>query len=110
MCSSDLSHRLSLSGARSLVFEFNVLNVFDEANVLGRNTSPAGVNPSIATLRLPVANEPEALNYILTNGIMSNWNTYINDATAPQRRNTAYGMDNLFQGPRAIRLGVKFNF
>ncbi len=105
-----VSHRLSLSGARSLVFEFNVLNVFDEANVLGRNTSPAGVNPSIATLRLPVANEPEALNYILTNGIMSNWNTYINDATAPQRRNTAYGMDNLFQGPRAIRLGVKFNF
>lgn len=105
-----LAHRLQLKSARTLTFELNVLNLFDEANVLGRNTLRAGVNPSIATLGLPVSGEPAALNYILTNGIVSNWDAYINSTAAPQRKNTAYGMDNLFQGPRAVRLGVRFSF
>ena len=104
-----VTHRVRM-GSRALTFEFNVLNLFNEANVLGRNTLPAGVNPSIGTLNLSVAGEPAALNYILTNGIVSNWNSFINSTTAPQRKNTAYGMDNLFQEARSVRLGVKFRF
>ena len=90
--------------------ELNLLNLFNEDNVLGFVNTPAGVNPSIGTLGLPVADEPEALNYILTNGIVPQFEAYLNNPAAPQRNNTAYGMANSFQGFRTVRFGVKFNF
>jgi len=93
-----------------MTIEVNALNLFDEANVLGLFNTPAGVNPSISTLKLPVTDEPAALNYILTSGIVSQFNTYLNDPTAPQRKNSAYGMANSFQGPRVIRFALKFAF
>jgi len=101
-----------MSSGRALTVELNIENVFNERNVLNRVNTPAAVNPSISTLRLPssVTGEPAALNYILTNGISSNWDAFLNDPAAPQRKNTAFGMANLFQTPRAIRVGVKFSF
>jgi hypothetical protein len=95
-----------------LVFDFNVLNLFNEANTLYRVDTPAAVNPSLGTLGLPAAinDEPKALNYILTNGITTQLNAYLNSTAAPQRRNTAYGMANSFQGPRQVRFGVRFTF
>lgn len=105
-----LSHRIRFGGSKYMSLELNVLNLFDEANVLGFFNTPAGVNPSIGTLGLPVSNEPEALNYILTNGIESQFNAYLNNAANPQRKNTAYGMDNRFQSERTVRFGVKFSF
>jgi len=105
-----LSHRVRLSGNRTMTLEANALNVFNEANVLGLVNTPAGVNPSISTLKLPVSDEPSALNYILTNGITSQFNAYLNDPIAPQRKNSAYGMANSFQGPRVIRFALKFAF
>ncbi|MCC6163361.1 MAG: TonB-dependent receptor [Acidobacteria bacterium] len=105
-----LSHRVRLGGARTLALEFNVLNLFDSKRTLGLHNVNAGVNPSISTLGLNVADEPEALNYILTNGIRSNYEAYLANAASPQRRDSAYGMANSFQGPRTVRVGVKFNF
>lgn len=105
-----VSHRIQLGNRRSLSIELNISNLFDEANILRKLNTPAGVNPSISTLRLPVTNEPEALNYILTNGILPNFETYLNDAAAPQRKNTAFGMANAFQDARTIRLGAKLMF
>jgi hypothetical protein len=105
-----LSHRLRMGGSKSLVFEFYVDNLFDEQNVLGVFSTQNGVGYSIANLGLPVADEPEALNYVLTNGIVSNINTMLNNPAAPQNKNTAYGMANSFQSPRMMRVGVKFNF
>ncbi len=106
-----ISHRIRFGGgSKYMSIELNLLNLFNEDNVLGFLNTPAGVNPSIGTLGLPVADEPEALNYILTNGIVPQFETYLNSAAAPQRKNTAYGMDNAFQGFRTVRFGVKFNF
>lgn len=105
-----LSHRIRFGGSKYMSLELNVLNLFDEDNVLGYYNVNAGVNPSISTLGLPVANEPEALNYLLTNGIRSNYEAYLNNAANPQRKHTAYGMANSFQGARTVRFGVKFNF
>jgi hypothetical protein len=105
-----LSHRIRFGGSKYMSLEMNVLNLFDEANVLGFFNTPAGVNPSIGTLGLPVADEPEALNYILSNGIVPQFNTYLNDPSAPQRKDTAFGMDNSFQTFRTVRFGVKFSF
>lgn len=105
-----VSHRIRLMGNRTMTLEVNALNVFNEANILGKVNTPAGVNPSISTLRLPVTDEPAALNYILTTGILPQWSAYLNDPAAPQRVNTAFGMANSFQGPRVIRFGLKFAF
>jgi hypothetical protein len=105
-----ISHRMRIGNNRSIALELNVLNLFDEKNTLTVVNTPAGINPSISTLKLPVSNEPEAINYILTNGIVPNMDAYLNDPAAPQRKNTALGMGNIFQGPRAIRLGLRFQF
>ncbi|MBS1811036.1 MAG: TonB-dependent receptor [Acidobacteria bacterium] len=95
-----------------VVFDFNVLNLFNEANVLYLVDTPAGINPSLGTLGLPatVTNEPQALNYILTNGITSQFQAYLNSTSAPQRKNTAVGLPNSFQGGRQVRFGVRFTF
>jgi hypothetical protein len=106
-----VSHRIRFGGgSKTVSLEFNVLNLFNEDNVLGLVNTPAGVNPSIGTLGLPVADEPEALNYVLTNGIVPQFNAYLNNPATPQVKDTAYGMPLSFQSPRTIRLGVKFHF
>ncbi len=106
-----LSHRIRFGGGTKAVsLELNVLNLFNEDNVLALWNTPAGVNPSISTLRLPVADEPEALNYVLTNGIVPQFNAYLNDPANPQRKDSAYGMARAFQNFRTVRFGVKFQF
>jgi len=63
-------------------------------------------------LKLPatVTDEPSAINYILTNGIASNFNAFLNDPAFPQRKQTATGFSNRFQDGRGIRLGLRFTF
>jgi hypothetical protein len=106
-----LSHRMRF-GSRSVSLELNILNLFNEANVLGFYSNNAGVNPSLGTLGLPanIDDEPKALNYLLTNGITDQYNAYLNNPAAPQRKDTAYGMANSFQGIRTVRFGLKFQF
>ncbi len=106
------TYKFGSSERYGLVFDFNVLNLFNEANVLYKLDTPAAVNPSLGTLGLPstVTNEPQAINYILTNGITSNIQAYLNDASNPQRKNTAVGMPNSFQGGRQVRFGVRLTF
>ena len=95
-----VSHRIRFGGgSKYMSLEMNVLNLFDEANVLGFSNAPHGVDPSIGTLGLPVADEPEALNYVLTNGIVPQFDAYLNSAANPQRKDTAFGLDNWFQSP-----------
>jgi hypothetical protein len=105
-----LSHRVRIKEDYQLTFDFNVINLFNEANVLTVLTEPAAISPSISTLKLPVSNEPEALNYVLTKGIVNEFNAYLNDPANPQRKNTALGYATGFQGGRQIRFGVRFNF
>lgn len=93
-----------------LTFEFNALNLFNESNVLDNETSYNAINPSIGTLKLNVPDEPAALNYILSKGITNEFNAFLNDPAAPQRKQTALGLPTSFQTGRAIRLGVRFTF
>jgi hypothetical protein len=87
-----------------------VLNAFNESNVTDIQTNYNAISPSIATLKLPVTDEPSAIKYILTKGVVNEFNAFLNDATAPQRKNTALGLPTSFQGGRAVRLGVRFTF
>jgi hypothetical protein len=108
----DIRHRYRIKESKTLEFDFNVINIFNEANTLTVIRTPAAVNPSRATLNLPasVNSNGAVLGYILTNGIATNFNNYLGDPANPQRRNTAYMLANGFQGVRQIRLGVRFTF
>ncbi|HEX5083305.1 MAG TPA: hypothetical protein VFY40_14765, partial [Blastocatellia bacterium] len=107
-----ITHRYKITEQYVVAFDFNVTNLFNQASVLGVQTNLNAVNPSVATLNLPasVATTADAINYILTNGIVDNFNAFLNDPTAPQRKQTAAGLSNRFQDGRGIRLGVRFTF
>ncbi len=107
----NIQHRFNFGSEKySMTFNFNVLNLFNEANVLGVNRTPAAINPTPATLRLPNTDEPAALKQVLNSGILNEFNAFLNDPAFPQRKNTAFGLANNFQGVRQIRLGVRFVF
>ncbi len=108
----NLTHTVRFTERFRLAFDFNVINLFNEANVLGVSNTPSSVGTSIAGLKLPsnVTTEPQAINYVLTNGITSNFNAFVNDPAAPERKNTGYRFDNNWQGGRAIRFAFRFNF
>ena len=92
-------------------FLFNVLNVFNNASPLNAFTQTVGTGTVTgATLNYTPSDEVSAINRLLTQGILNDVNSYINSAAAPQRRNTAVGLTNNFQGGRSIRLGVRFTF
>lgn len=108
----SLSHRYRVTESKVVSFEFNVLNIFNRASVLSLIDNPGFVNPSISNLGFPasIKDEPSALKYILTNGILSNYNTYLNDPANPQRKDTSLNYGNTFQDGRQIRLGLRFQF
>ena len=108
----NLTHKVRFTERYALTFDFNVINIFNEANVLTVNNTGSGVSASIATLGLPstVNDEPKAINYVLTNGILSNFNAFVNSTAEPRYKNTALGLANAFQGGRQIRFALRFNF
>ena len=69
--------------------EMNVLNLFNEDNVLGVYNAAASTQHRHAGL--PVADEPEALNYVLTNGIVLAVQRVPERPGAPQRKDTLPG-------------------
>jgi Carboxypeptidase regulatory-like domain/TonB-dependent Receptor Plug Domain len=107
-----LSHRVRFgSGERlGLIFDFNVINLFNEANVLDLVNTPGGVNPSPSTLGLATLDEPALLKRLLSQGITAQYTAFLNDPANPQRKNTANGLANSFQAGRQIRMGVRFTF
>lgn len=107
-----ISHRIKFGNSErfGLSFDFNVLNLFNEANVLDLFNDPSGINPSPSSLGLASLDEPALLKRLLTQGILTEYNAFLNDPAVPQRKNTALGLPTSFQGGRQVRLGVRFTF
>src|SRR6266542_2853424 len=107
-----VTHRYKITEQYVLAFDFNVINLFNQATVLGVQTNLNGIDPSIGTLKLPatIKTAADAINYILTNGIVDNFNAFLNDPAFPQRKQTASGFSNRFQDVRGIRVGLRFTF
>jgi hypothetical protein len=108
-----VSHRIKAGERYEARFDITLSNLFNEANVLGVQSNPAYLSASISSLKLPasVTDEPSALNYILTNGIIKEFDqNFLGDTSKPQNKDTALMMPNSFQGGREIRLGIRFNF
>jgi outer membrane receptor protein involved in Fe transport len=117
----QVSHRYKFGDNErfALVLSFNVLNLFNQANVLGvvNTYNGSGINTSASSsslnLRNPdgtVMNETQAINRLLSVGILNEVNAFFNNPAAPERRNNAIGLDNSYQGARTVRWGVRFQF
>jgi hypothetical protein len=107
----SISHRYRVTERSYFQFDVNVLNVFNEDNVLGVSTQVLGSGTTnAANLGLGNIDEPAAINLLLNQGILAQVNAFLNNSSAPQRKNTAYGLPNAFQGGRQMRFGVKYNF
>jgi hypothetical protein len=111
----NLTHRYRFGndGRFTMAFDFNVLNVFNEANVLTLDTNrtqngyylldesevvPAGPNAFV-----------QATNILTSRGVISELNASI--AGDPGfNLNQSYRLPNGFQGPRSVRFGFRFQF
>ena len=108
---SDIAihHRYRFGGSErfSLVFDLDILNLFNESNVLGvfDNISSTNIDPEEIGLS---ANTPEAeaqFQRINTrDAIVDLFNAF------PEAKDVRFGLPNSFQGPRSVRFGVRFIF
>ncbi len=110
-----VSHRIKAGERYEARFDVTLSNLFNEMNTLGISSNPAWLSASTSGLNLPQAvkdgGEPAALNYVLTNGIVKEFDTnFLGDSTKPERRDTSLHMANSFQSGRTIRLGIRFSF
>ncbi len=104
----NISHKIKVTEKSTLAFDFNVLNLFDEANIINLFSVP--VSPINFGSNLGFGNEADTIKRILSGGALATAESILNDPAAPQNRNTAVGLPFTFQGQRQIRFGVRYNF
>jgi hypothetical protein len=117
---SDLAirhkYRFGSNERFTMVAEFDVLNLFNESNELGRQTqislsNVTGPNIGFAAPGTTGAQrEIATINAIFNGGIESRLLTFFNDPANPQRRVGTYNLPNLYQGPREVRFGFRLLF
>jgi len=101
------TYRFGKSENKQLKLDLNILNLFNEANVLNRYTVISPTNFSGTTLG--TGDEIETINRIFNGGIRDLVINAIN--AAPNTRGEArYNQDNAFQVGRDIRFGFRFIF
>jgi hypothetical protein len=100
----------------TMVAEFDVLNVFNESNELGRQTLISGSNvtgPNIgfaAPGTTAAQREVAVINAIFNGGIQTQLLSFFNDPANPQRRPSTYNLPNLYQAGREVRFGFRLLF
>jgi hypothetical protein len=104
-------YRFGADSRFSVAFDFNVLNLFDQDTITGYyptiNASAAG-GANAATL---TGNSQTGYANGWTSGtLLPAINAFLNDPNRPDRKDNRYGQPQIFQGPRAIRFGMRFLF
>ena len=106
-----LTHRYRFGSSErfAMVFEANVLNLFNEANELDRLTliSSAIFGPSQLT-GAAGASRTDGIRAIFNGGTHDEINALLGSATFP--RDARFNTPNAFQGPRQVRFGFRFQF
>ena len=106
-----LTHRYRFGSSErfAMVFEANVLNLFNEANELDRLTliSSAIFGPSQLT-GATGASRTDGIRSIFNGGTRDEINALLGSATFP--RDARFNTPNAFQGPRQVRFGFRFQF
>ncbi len=113
----QISHRYKFGRDARFTFEpyVNFLNLFDEKNELGRQTSISGVNFSAGTLvsgGCPATVCSDELTSIrrIFNGGIANFLAPVIGTVASANRSNTFNLVNQYQNPREIRLGMRLIF
>ncbi len=105
----SLTHRYRFGGENrfTMAFDFNVLNLFDQATVTGIYTT---MNPSTAPVNAAALGLSQ-VNYAngLTGGTLLP-QILARIASQPDRSDVRYKQPFLYQSPRSIRFGMRFLF
>jgi hypothetical protein len=105
-----VSHKYRFGRDNRFTFaaDLNILNLFNEDNILGYYTTKSAVTLSPATFGLT---EIEGANAFTSGELYDNINTYLQGTpTALNRLDNRYGQANSFQGPRSVRFGFRLLF
>lgn len=108
----------------TMAFDVNAINVFNENNILGLQTTKNAGNFGFSTSDVVASGEyPAAVNVLTSRGILTQYNAaaaafFVNGTTfdtstirgVNAARSASYGLPNQFQEPRSIRFGMRFLF
>jgi hypothetical protein len=109
----NLTHRYRFGRDErfSLAFDFNVLNVFNEANITQLDTDRDGFNWDFDYNYVDPVNYVNAVNILTSRGVISQINSSQGTpANNPSHFNPGYGQARFFQGPRTVRFGFRLLF
>jgi hypothetical protein len=102
-----IHHRYKFGERYALVFDLDVLNLFNEVNVLSVFDNISSVNIPSTDIGLS-ANAPTAEAQFQRTNTRDKINTILNGPGGS--KDTRFGLPNSFQGPRSIRFGFRFLF
>ncbi len=114
-----ISHKLGIGSDRKYKIEFSseILNIFEERNELGRQTSISTTNFNAAALTSAGCTTCDfgqpAVYFTIFNGggIQQYVQNYLNvRGTSGTGIRNDYNLPNLFQQPRSVRFGVRVSF
>ncbi|HEY0098994.1 MAG TPA: TonB-dependent receptor [Pyrinomonadaceae bacterium] len=108
----NLTHRYRFGNENrfALAFDFNVLNVFNENNVLTLDTRESSAYYALGVSEVSATgNFVEAVNRLTSVGILNELNESVNHDPDFNISRT-YGLPNAFQAPRSVRFGFRFQF
>ena len=108
-------HKYRFAEKYTLVAEMDVLNLFNQANELQRQTT---ISPNNITGGNLVAygcavcgtGEVPTIQALLNSGIQTSVLAFINDPARPDRRQSTFNKTNGFQDPRQVRFGFRLLF
>jgi hypothetical protein len=108
-------YRFGRDNRFGVAFEFNVINVLNEHNVLfvsNNRTSPfyaLSYEEVVATAPGQTPNYAQAFNILTSRGVLTELNNSIN-ADPGFNLEQSYRLPAIFQSPRSVRFGFRFTF
>jgi hypothetical protein len=108
-------HKYRFSEKYTLVAEVDILNLFNEANELQRQTTVSpnnitGGNLTAYGCAACAGGEVASIKQIFNGGIRNAVLGFINDAARPDRKQSTFNKANGFQSPREVRFGFRLLF
>jgi hypothetical protein len=102
-----IHHRYRFAERYAIVFDLDVLNLFNEANVIAVFDNISSVNIPATDIGLS-ANAPVAEAQFQRTNTRDKINAILNSPSGS--KDTRFGLPNTFQGPRTVRFGFRFQF
>jgi len=102
-----IHHRYRFAERYAIVFDLDVLNLFNEANVIAVFDNISSVNIPATDIGLS-ANAPEAEAQFQRTNTRDKINAILNGPSGS--KDARFGLPNTFQGPRTVRFGFRFQF